>query len=150
MLRCCAIALALRGSGLLRGLIPPPVSDGLGGRGRLGGLVGLLGSKIGPTPGRLVTGLLGLLGLLGSKIGPTLGRRGGRLPPPPTSCGLGGRGILVRRLAIGFLLISFRKILLPLVFQSLQQQSCPSCTGTIEAFAPIVEIHEIQYLPFPV
>ena len=95
--------------------------------GRLGGLFGvegLLGSKIGPTPGRLVTGRFGRMrrppvsdGLGGRGI-----RRGGRLPPLPTSCGLGGRGILVRRLAIGFLLISFQRTSLPLVFQSLQQQ----------------------------
>ena len=132
MLRCCAIALALRGSGLLRGLIPPPVSCGLGGRTFL-----FVGSFMPP---------------------PVLGfGRGFGVP-------IDGRPAIAldlrRVLAIAFCLetfvrlinflpISFRKILLPLVFQSLQQQSCPSCTGTIEAFAPIVEIHEIQYLPFP-
>jgi hypothetical protein len=74
------------------------VSDG---RGRLGGLEGLLGSKIGPTPGRLVTGLLGLLG---SKIGPTstppnVGLLRLRLKPVPVSVGL-GFGVLLSGLVV--------------------------------------------------
>ena len=106
MLRCCAIALALRGSVFLRGLMPPPVSDILG-------------------FGRLTFG-----GLMPPPVSDTLGFGRPLLFGPAIALGL------LRVLAIAFCLetfvrdlriidflpTSFRKILSPLVFQSLQQQ----------------------------
>jgi len=124
VLRCCATALALRGSVFLRGLMPPPVSDGLGGRIRFGGFIpppvsdGLGFFKAAMPPAKpflpnaaaaFADGRVGLRfglvipGLIAFFMGRSVGR------------------IAIFRL-IYSLLISFRKILSPLSFQSLQQQ----------------------------